>query len=296
MATKCMILAHKRGGYMYLPHEVKKPFEIIEYFSAFEHDCDSSYSFEGEFHNFWEILILTEGELCTCEDDNVYTLKKNHIIFHKPNAFHNLQAASENVKYVVISFNVFGNYMDRFANKVLTLSNEQMDYVNKISQMFEEEGMDSRAMKITKFLKIMKEKPVLYHRFTNYVELLLISLSENDVSTPKLVDNEETRLYKKAINTLEEKIFSNISVEELARECNISTAQLKRVFSKYAGIGIHEYFLQIKILYAKKLLSGGMGVTEVAEKMSFSSQNYFSIVFKREEGISPSQFKRQITK
>ena len=76
MATKCMILAHKRGGYMYLPHEVKKPFEIIEYFSAFEHDCDSSYSFEGEFHNFWEILILTEGELCTCEDDNVYTLKK----------------------------------------------------------------------------------------------------------------------------------------------------------------------------------------------------------------------------
>ena len=51
-------------------------------------------------------------------------------------------------------------------------------------------------------LKIMKEKPVLYHRFTNYVELLLISLSENDVSTPKLVDNEETRLYKKAINSI----------------------------------------------------------------------------------------------
>ena len=113
------------------------------------------------------------------------------------------------------------------------------------------------------------------------------------MSTPKLVDNEETRLYKKAINTLEEKIFSNISVEELARECNISTAQLKRVFSKYAGIGIHEYFLQIKILYAKKLLSGGMGVTEVAEKMSFSSQNYFSVVFKRKVGVSPLQYKKE---
>ena len=287
-----MILAHKRGGYMYLPHEVKKPFEIIEFFSAFEHHCDSSYSFEGEFHNFWEFLILTEGELCTCEDDSVYTLKKNQIIFHKPNAFHNLQSASENVKYVVISFNVFGNYMDRFANKLLTLSDKQTEYVNDILKMFADENLDPKAMKITKFLKIMGNKPVLYHRFTNYVELLLISLSENDMSSTMLVNNEETRIYKKAINTLEEKIFSNISVKALAKECNISTAQLKRIFSKYTGIGIHEYFLQIKILYAKKLLANGMSVTEVAEKLSFSSQNYFSVVFKRKTGFSPLEYKK----
>ena len=48
-----------------------------------------------------------------------------------------------------------------------------------------------------------------------------------------------------------------------------------------------------KILYAKKLLAGGMGVTEVAEKMSFSSQNYFSVVFKRKVGVSPLQYKKE---
>ena len=292
MDIKCMILAHKRGGHMYLPYEVKKPFEIIEFFSAFEHDCDSSYSFEGEFHNFWEFLILKEGELATCEDDKVYKLTKNQIIFHKPNSFHNLQATSENVKYLVISFNAFGNYIDRFGGKVLNLSDEQMEYVNKISQMLDLEGLDSRSMKITKFLKIMRDKPALYHRFTKYVELLLISLSENDVSNPKLIDNGETRLYKKAVNTLENNICSSISVEELAKECNVSSAQLKRVFNKYAGIGVHEYFLQIKVLYAKKLLSNGMTVSEVAEKMSFSSQNYFSVVFKRKVGVSPLQYKK----
>lgn len=278
---------------MYLPHEAKKPFEITEFFSAFEHHCDSSYSFEGEFHNFWEILILTEGELCTSEDDRVYTLKKNQIIFHKPNSFHNLQAASEIVKYVVISFNVFGNYMKRFENKILTLSDEELLYVNSILRMFSAENLDPKAMKITKFLKIMGNKPILYHRFTNYMELLLISLSENDMSSSNLVDNEETRIYKKAVNTLEEKIFSNISVDGLAKECNISTSQLKRIFSKYTGIGIHEYFLQLKILYAKKLLANGMSVTEVAERMSFSSQNYFSVVFKRKVGISPQQYKNK---
>ncbi len=278
---------------MYLPHEVKKPLEIAEFFSAFVHTCDSSYSFEGEFHNFWEILILQEGELCISEDDRVYTLTRNQIIFHKPNSFHNLQAASENVKYIVISFNVFGNYIDRFRGKILNLSDEQLEYVDKISKMFTDEGLATEVMKITKFLKIMRDKPALYHRFANLVELLLISLSESDMSSPKLVDNDETRLYKKAINTLEESVCGNISVVELARECNISTAQLKRVFSKYAGIGIHEYFLQIKIMYAKKLLANGMSVTEVSDKMSFSSQNYFSVVFKRKVGMSPLQYKKE---
>lgn len=278
---------------MYFPYEVKRPFEIIEFFSAFEHYCDSSYSFEGEFHNFWEFLILTEGELCTSEDERVYTLTKNQIIFHKPNSFHNLQAASENVKYMVISFNAFGKFIGNFADKILTLSGEQLEYVNEISRMFTEAGLDPTDMKITKFLKIMRDKPTLYHRFTNLVELLLISLSESDVTSPRLLDNEETQLYKKAINSLENNVCSNISVEELARECNVSPAQLKRVFNKYAGIGIHEYLLQIKVLYAKKLLANGMSVNEVAEKMSFSSQNYFSVVFKRKVGVSPLKYKKE---
>ncbi|MBQ2285544.1 MAG: helix-turn-helix transcriptional regulator [Clostridia bacterium] len=91
---------------------------------------------------------------------------------------------------------------------------------------------------------------------------------------------------------MENNICSNISVDLLAKECNVSSAQLKRVFNKYAGIGVHEYFLQIKVLYAKKLLSNGMTVSEIAEKLSFSSQNYFSVVFKRKVGVSPLQYKK----
>ena len=57
-------------------------------------------------------------------------------------------------------------------------------------------------------------------------------------------------------------------------------------------LSYNEYFLQIKVLYAKKLLSNGMTVSEIAEKLSFSSQNYFSVVFKRKVGVSPLQYKK----
>lgn len=276
---------------MYIPYEVKRPLEITEFFSAFEYSGDNTYAFEGERHNFWEILILKKGELRIMEDDRVYRLMENQIIFHKPMAFHTLKVESPYANYMVISFNVAGNYIERFENKVINLSKEQMNYINVISDMFANEGLDNSVMKITKFLKIMREKPVCYHKFASVVEFLLISLSESSMHNPQLVDNGETQLYKNAINALEANIYSNISVSELARECRVSTSQLKRVFSKYAGIGIHEYFLQLKILHAKKLLVSGMGVTEVAEKLSFSSQNYFSVVFKRKVGISPLKYK-----
>ncbi len=278
---------------MYLPHEVKRPLEITEFFSAFEHKCRNNYSFAGEMHNFWEILILMDGELRIMQDDKVYRLSKNQIIFHNPKVFHSLQAENNSCpNYFVASFNVVGDFMERFGSKVINLSEEQMKDVYNIVNMLHREGLDNTVLKVTKFLKIMGDKPVLFQKFTSCIELFLIGLSESNMLEPKLINNEETMLYKKAVNTLEDYIYSNITVEELARQCSVSTAHLKRIFSKYAGIGIHEYFLQLKILHAKKLLSNGMGVTEVAEKMSFSSQNYFSVVFKRKVGVSPLQYKK----
>lgn len=284
----------KGSGCMYLPHEVKRPMVITEFFSAFEHKCSNDYFFAGEIHDFWEILILIDGELRIMQDDKVYLLSKNQIIFHKPRVFHSVQSENDsNPLYFVVSFNVFGDFMDRFENKVIKLSEEQMKDVYTIVNMLRNEGLDGNVFKITKFLKIMGDKPILFQKFTSHIELFLIGLSESNMLEPKLINNEETKLYKKAINTLEQKICSSISVSELAKECSVSTAHLKRVFNKYAGIGIHEYFLQLKILYAKKLLSNGMSVTEVAEKMCFSSQNYFSVVFKRKVGISPLQYKKK---
>ncbi|MBQ9940468.1 MAG: helix-turn-helix transcriptional regulator [Clostridia bacterium] len=63
------------------------------------------------------------------------------------------------------------------------------------------------------------------------------------------------------------------------------------MFGKYNGLGIHEYILKNKIFLAKQMLRDGFSVTETSDKLSFSSQNYFSTAFKREVGISPGKYK-----
>ena len=57
-------------------------------------------------------------------------------------------------------------------------------------------------------------------------------------------------------------------------------------------MGVHKYYTKLRIKTSAELLRDGDNVTDVAEKLGFGTQCYFSAVFKRETGISPTEFKR----
>ena len=85
-------------------------------------------------------------------------------------------------------------------------------------------------------------------------------------------------------------------MEEIAAAVHLSVSALKRIFKKYAGMGVHKYFLKLKLKTAIELLENGDSVTEIAKKLNFSSQAYFTNVFKRETGESPSLYRNKMTK
>ena len=97
--------------------------------------------------------------------------------------------------------------------------------------------------------------------------------------------------YKKIINVLKKKKEKNLSVGEIADLCNMSEINLKKTFSKFSGMGVMAYFNKMKIESAQNLIKNGMTVQETANMLGFSNQNYFSTVFKRITGKSPTFYK-----
>ena len=75
---------------------------------------------------------------------------------------------------------------------------------------------------------------------------------------------------------------------ELAFLCNMSAINLQKIFSRYAGVGVMEYFNRVKMRKATELLEEGLSVKETALRLGFHDQNYFSTVFKRIIGVAPS--------
>lgn len=93
---------------------------------------------------------------------------------------------------------------------------------------------------------------------------------------------------------IKDNIHSKLSLNDVADTFFISSGYLSQLFKKYSDMGFNEYVNYQKIEEAKRLLSDGTKkVYEVADLLGFESAFYFSKVFKKVEGISPTEYQNQ---
>jgi AraC-like DNA-binding protein len=84
-----------------------------------------------------------------------------------------------------------------------------------------------------------------------------------------------------------------ISLEEIAAALGISTFHLSHVFSQESEFSLFAYLTALRMDRARELLqAGGKNVSEVAEAVGYESSNYFSKVFRKYFGRSPSTYLR----
>ena len=87
---------------------------------------------------------------------------------------------------------------------------------------------------------------------------------------------------------------SNYTVEALANDVGLSRAQLHRKMKEMTGISVGEFVRNIRLEQATKLLKEQkINVTQVAYTVGFSSVAHFSTVFRKQFGISPSEYAKK---
>ncbi|MCD9021510.1 response regulator [Cohnella silvisoli] len=85
---------------------------------------------------------------------------------------------------------------------------------------------------------------------------------------------------------------SDISLDQVATHLHISSEYLSREFKKETGINFLDYLIQLRISKAKQyLLEGTRKTNEIARLVGFNDEKYFSKVFKRHTGFTPSEYK-----
>jgi AraC-like DNA-binding protein len=92
---------------------------------------------------------------------------------------------------------------------------------------------------------------------------------------------------------LNTRITEKFQICDLCRHISRSESQTIRLFKKIFGITPYTYVLDKKIGFAKKLLMDtNLSVKEIATKLCFSDEYYFSNIFKKKTGLTPSQYRR----
>ncbi len=77
---------------------------------------------------------------------------------------------------------------------------------------------------------------------------------------------------------------------------NLHTGYFPQLFKKYCGKTFIEYLTEKRMEHAAKYIKDGLSVKDSAQKSGFADTNYFSKVFHRIYGCSPSEYTVKLEK
>lgn len=281
----------------YIKHKLSNLITINKIVSIHYYELHKNFNYDGESHNFWEIVYVDAGEVIINAHNNEYHLKQGEIIFHKPNEFHTLKANKRTPANVfVISFVCSSKAMDFFKNKIITVLSKPQKY---ISNIIEEYNQTFNTMSVEDIKLEIKENPPIggQQMIRTYLEQLLITLirSEQGNTDMRIFPNKESmenHLVSQVLNIIEDNTYNKISVEQICNRLNYSRTYLSKLFKSVTGYTILEYILQNKIREAKKMIrEGKYNFTQISDMLCFDNPHYFSAVFKRLANMTPSDYK-----
>lgn len=106
---------------------------------------------------------------------------------------------------------------------------------------------------------------------------------------------EENNFIVTVQDYIQNNYMNEVRLSVLAEQLSVSQEHLSRVFKKETGMGFKEYLTGFRLQKAEEMLKHetGRAVSEVAYACGFNDGNYFSYIFKKVYGVSPTQVRRK---
>ena len=96
----------------------------------------------------------------------------------------------------------------------------------------------------------------------------------------------------KVILFINDEIEANLTVEDIAKQFNISTSHLSRIFREHTGVTLVEYLNIRKIEECQHILRHtNKAISDISSSFHFCNQSYFTRIFKKYTGLTPKQFR-----
>lgn len=257
----------------------------------------------------YEIVFVVEGSFKVITSQGSINFKAGDLFIIPPFLRHKQEIPEgENCSYYAVHLDLFTleSRQDFSVEDVYSLPCDNHDEESIVlpelvdRKVYEPEGIDLSVIVQVKnppvFLKIFKdlykafsEKSITSNLHMRAYATLLVATIFDEILKQDVQDYAE-----KAVAAFAEYISKNfqerIDFSTLINQYAFSPNYFRTLFKQYLKCAPNEYLTQVRIDEAKKLLQMGYSIIEVAEMVGYD-EAYFSRVFKKKEGMSPSEWK-----
>ena len=267
-------------------HSIPHPVAVDGFYTAFTRKIPQNFIFRGETHDFYELLLLLKGSVGITAGSDSLVLEAPAAILHPPMEFHSLRSVdAEEAEVMVFSFSA--SAMPAFKKRRFSLSDKDLQRAEAVL-MHLHHAMEFDELQVVGQHK-GKEREA--QEALLEFEILLLSLNEHD-ATGMRDGSAGAKNYRRALAIIEENLSIPLDTATLSRLAHMSPSLLKKTFSRYAGVGVMEYLRNRKVNAAIPRLRAGESVKEIAASLGFTDAGYFSTVFRRVTGHSPSHYRK----
>ncbi|NNT72996.1 helix-turn-helix domain-containing protein [Flavobacterium sp. IMCC34852] len=245
-------------------------------------------------HNFYLLVLFTNGNGTHEIDFTRYDIKPGSLFVLQPGQIHNWQLSADIEGYIFFySQEVYNLY---FGNKKIEDYPFYQSVMNQPEIVFEIEELKLLLpyfdLMVTESQSNTQRKE---EKLLNLLDCIHIEISRKYLST----ENHKTHSYNYKIHRLEQLLEQYFQTQKspsfYADKMNITLKHLNRICKDILNQTVTELITNRVILEAKRLLTNASKtVNQVADNLGFDNYSYFTRLFKKQTGITPSEFRKTL--
>jgi AraC-like DNA-binding protein len=275
------------------PNNTNWFFNIRKIDTAYQ-DYDETYPHQ---HKFYQILFFDKANGTHVIDDEEYKVQNRSIHFVSPNHIHHLSLEDgasgfvcmfkEELFFIHNESDKFLKEIDLFSNwnknPVVQIDNANFDELNTIL-LFLKKEFDGQKMRRNEMLLMG-------------LKTFLINSSRLGGNLKDLQISSKRKIIENFLGLVDEFYNENLPVSFYAEKLNITTTYLCRVIKEVYSKSVSEFVNERVILESKRIIKhSSKSIKEISFELGFEDPSYFSRFFKKNIGMTPVQYRKQIQK
>ena len=239
-------------------------------------------------HGHYELYYLVCGERNYFIEDTVYHIEKGSVVIIPPMVLHRTVGEKEG-NIVRVLLDIPKDFTD---NELLNCCMEEgkslvFNIPKKQRALFEKTLGDIER----EFEKNDKFSERLVRNYTEEL-LVMVARMTNEKNNMEF-DVETEKVISKAAKYITENFEKNICLEDVATYVNMSKSYFCKFFKRKTGCGFTDYLTGVRINEGAKLLENtNLDVTEIALRCGYNDSAYFTAVFKKIKGVTPTTYRK----
>lgn len=254
-------------------------------------NMDKNFSMsEAQFHDYYELYFLLEGTRDLFIENKMFLVPANSFCIIPPFYMHK----TEGKPYKRINLYISNDLLDENEaaflkshsdNLAFSLSLKQSTFISTLLQ--EASDIQTQNYELRKKYLLPFAKTILYYLQTQP----LLPLQPMGAINP----NQKTdTMILKIVSYINENYQNLITLKDLSERFFISVNTLCKRFHKSMNCSIIEYVTFVRLNKAKMyLLTTSKKLEEISYLCGFSSTNYFGLIFKKQFGLSPLNYRKK---